>query len=655
MGFLDMPQIDASSKNSDASTVKLRTYINQQNGFIAREDVPDKGCDFDVELILDGRDVSGWRFALQLKSVQKLKLVDNDSFVSFSFETSRLGYLLRRIPGMGILALYSVENDCIYYDLVENIYERICNEREDDEWKSQHTVTVKFPVDNLLNDQSVATLHGVFLKRFERAAVMLKSHGPSYNLPVVDLGISKEYDFNNPADIARALKKIGVALLSSYDLEMVYSLVSKLTTPQINAAKELQIIAAIAYCEAGKHADAGYYFDRLKRRTDIEEYECQMIDFGRLKNDVALGRIEWKDFYESCKALQSVEGDTLNDITLTINLDYFRIQNIRPLEEVPMTLLGDIQNNFAKIDAAKGDAKTKALLEIWNADNLSMVMGCLRSHALGKARARESIGLQLSSTERREAAQLQVTLETLLHLRLDQLRKQAEKDNNKVMYANIILTYNRNRLSREIDLIAYEYTENKEHRAESLEQHIQQAQMGAQIFIDSNRFKEAYHSLCHAIEFIILAREYFGLEDQNDLERLLGIQRQLEGELEFPQYESAIKKLLANKRMQVELKDGERQYGDMSDAEIDYTAALVLQGMQLPKERLQYIVKEMKDYRLFYQRCKDPNLELLVYDPYRTQENRYAAPVRMVIRSRASGLQTQPSSDMEVLLSYWRL
>lgn len=45
MAYKDMPQIDNPSKNSDLSSVRLRNYLNQSNGFIAREDVPDKGCD----------------------------------------------------------------------------------------------------------------------------------------------------------------------------------------------------------------------------------------------------------------------------------------------------------------------------------------------------------------------------------------------------------------------------------------------------------------------------------------------------------------------------------------------------------------------------------------------------------------------------------
>jgi hypothetical protein len=72
-----MPQIDVSSINSNLSAVRLYSYLNQANGFIAREDVPDKGGDFYVELILQNKDVFNWRFALQLKSVQNLKTVDN--------------------------------------------------------------------------------------------------------------------------------------------------------------------------------------------------------------------------------------------------------------------------------------------------------------------------------------------------------------------------------------------------------------------------------------------------------------------------------------------------------------------------------------------------------------------------------------------------
>ena len=114
MAFNDLPNVDTYSKNADKSETKLRELLSQENNFICRQDVPDKGCDFDVELINNDRALN-WRFPIQIKSMEKLNLINNNQFISYSFETSRLGYLLRRPISGGLIVFYSLqENKCFY-------------------------------------------------------------------------------------------------------------------------------------------------------------------------------------------------------------------------------------------------------------------------------------------------------------------------------------------------------------------------------------------------------------------------------------------------------------------------------------------------------------------------------------------------------------
>src|SRR6202035_3823717 len=135
MAFTDSPIIDQYARNSEKSERRVRDFINQETGFICRQEVPDKGCDFDVELILNGKECSSWKFPIQLKSVEKLQLVEDQPFIALSFETSRLDYLMRRIHAMGIIIFYSVEEDRCFYDFVDKIYTRLMEERESEDWK----------------------------------------------------------------------------------------------------------------------------------------------------------------------------------------------------------------------------------------------------------------------------------------------------------------------------------------------------------------------------------------------------------------------------------------------------------------------------------------------------------------------------------------
>jgi hypothetical protein len=92
---------------------------------------------------------------------------------------------------------------------------------------------------------------------------------------------------------------------------------------------------------------------------------------------------------------------------------------------------------------------------------------------------------------------------------------------------------------------------------------------------------------------------------------------------------------------------------DFTDSQITYLAKTALLSFRLPEERLINIVNEMKAYRLFHQRCNDPNIQILQFkDDYETK-NIYALPIRFVLRSKITGVETTPSSDMNRLLLSW--
>jgi hypothetical protein len=52
MGFYDNPIIDIYSKTSEESLITTKQVFLQKNGFLVREENPDKGVDLDVELLI---------------------------------------------------------------------------------------------------------------------------------------------------------------------------------------------------------------------------------------------------------------------------------------------------------------------------------------------------------------------------------------------------------------------------------------------------------------------------------------------------------------------------------------------------------------------------------------------------------------------------
>ena len=53
MGFYDNPIVDIYSKTSEESLIATKQVFLQKNGFLVREENPDKGVDLDVELLID--------------------------------------------------------------------------------------------------------------------------------------------------------------------------------------------------------------------------------------------------------------------------------------------------------------------------------------------------------------------------------------------------------------------------------------------------------------------------------------------------------------------------------------------------------------------------------------------------------------------------
>lgn len=377
MAFFDKPIVDKSSVNSEISEQKLATLLNQKNGFICRKDTPDKGVDFDVELIVENN-ASGWRFPLQLKSVQHPTLIDKGAFISYAFETSRLGYLMSRLPAMGLLVLYAVDTDSLYYDFIDKIYERLMEERGNTDWYANDKVNIKIPVSNHLTIEATTAIHEIFVKRFRQAAVMQQSHGAKYDLPSINLTGAFQYDFYNPDHVKKLLHDHGLLLLSMYDLKFVYDLITLLPNKDIIADKDLLLIAAVAYCEAGKHPDSVFYINRLLRKNDLSDEEKRIANFTKLKNSLALGEIDSDDFVRESSKMRDGKLSDVNDILLELNATFFQLLNIKTFHDIPRELVDSIDSVETRIQQLDCTETVKQLVELWNADNLAVLLSNIR-------------------------------------------------------------------------------------------------------------------------------------------------------------------------------------------------------------------------------------------------------------------------------------
>ncbi len=317
MSFFDNPIIDTYSINSEESELKMRTAFSQKNGFICRTEVPDKGCDFNIELILDEKICSSWNFAIQLKSTQCLKTVAKGELISYSFETSRLGYLLRKIPAMGLLVIYSIEQNQFFYEYVDNIFAKLCCKHGSTDWQKRNKVAVHIPFKNVLNNEALKNIHTTFRLRYENASLMQNIHGPTYDLPISIVG-NEFYDFKSFAGIKRFISKHGWFLLNNYEIGVLYESISKLPLQDIYADKDTLLISIVVYFYSTQYLEARLLIEKITSKYSLDENEFIEVRFIALIINKKLGYITPDYFKEQILILEN--GISNDELKICIKL-----------------------------------------------------------------------------------------------------------------------------------------------------------------------------------------------------------------------------------------------------------------------------------------------------------------------------------------------
>jgi hypothetical protein len=658
MAITDLPQVDKSSIYSERSENVLKSFLNQGSGLILRVDVPDKGCDFDAELIKEGWNASNQRFGIQVKSIEKLTIVANGSFISYSFETSRLNYLLNRPIGTGLMILYDVENNVCYYDFADQIHNRLAEDRANDDWRMKKEVSIRISVENILTHEAAAKIHVLFVDRFEKAALILSSYGQKYNYPVLKQTGEFQYDFKNPEHVKKLLIEHGFSFMHSHDMYFLYTLIAQVPNQEIAQSKELLIIAAVAYGEAGKHFDSEFYIRKLGRRDDVSDEYKQLIAFSHLKNQLSLNEITINDFLAAAKELKKQVGTSQHEILLEINITYFELLSVRFLQDIPEHLEESIREVFVKIVNLPADPQTKQLLEVWNAENLAQLIGYHRQKQLNELAIRRAMGVYTGSQDQKKQTELIIKMQGELYTGLERLFNVAQVTEDKLLQAYTIYLRTRYILAQEISLISQMplLADICFHDEALFINHIKLSLSATDLFRDLSYFQYAYQSLCNSLELIDLGRNFYEYRDGLDIERLMIIKRSMEQELEVDEYQFQIPELV--KRRDANQKEFVTKpmlmVVNLDDVQLGNLATTFMLALNVPEDCRPNVTGELAGYRLFYQRCKNPDIEIRQAHHTRTHPAIfYKEQVRFILINNETGIQSVPHTSVEHLLSSW--
>ncbi|WP_316844983.1 hypothetical protein [Pedobacter psychrodurus] len=487
---------------------------------------------------------------------------------------------------------------------------------------------------------------------------MASEHGVNYDLPAVKMGLVSEFNLNNTADIVNILERLGLNVIEVNDIPLIHDLITKLPNSEIVKHKSLCILAGIAFNEVGKIADSAFYVQRVQKRFELNASEQHTLKFIKLKNDYSLGVVGHAEFISESRDLLSQTDDKFNQITLRLNILNFELMQIKPFMDVPEKLASEIGNLAELIQKLEENSK-KYHLKLWNLENLALFMSTVRVNSFNEMTILERFGRSLTLPERLVMAQRLAAMQSLFTKELHSVDEFAKSNDNKLLQAYAILAHARHKLSFEIDLISFSKDPGDlEEREKLLAFDMNLTQHGVAVFIDNNLLSSAYTLMCLASEIHVITTEWFGLKSPILTDHLKEGLRYLEGELELSPFISRAERLIKKKLAECDVKEdlygchGMRALSKLDRQQMENVIRIVLFSGKFPNGKKEHMLNEMESFKLFYQRCTDPDIYPLVSQlPINLI---YAVESRYQLRNMRTGIQSLNSNDMDALLNTWR-
>ncbi len=648
MGFDDLPQVDGASINDDRAKKRLLLHFGRDAGFIAREQFNDMGCDYKVELIENG--ATNWSFDIQLKSVEKPKFVSDGQFLSFPIKTSRFGYLTRNESVNGLLVVYDVGTELLYFDFLDLLYGRLMRERESDDWLANDEVNVHVPKENILDRESREMIHGKFLQRFRNLATMIRIHGGGYGLPVLGpVGPIKRAVIPSAADAVAELRSFGAMQLMQRDMRRVYELLEGLPENEIIADKELLLIALLAYCEVGRIADSMYYIDRVSKRYELKESERRMVSFISLKNELLLGDIDRATFVGRAKLLLPGAGLS-EELSLRLNLLYYQLSALQGLEPLPERLVTEFEDLESMISKVEGETQ-RMYIRAWNLDNLSIIAGHVRREDMNRLTVFKRFGMDMPTGLRQKSSDRSSWLFRLLHRQFAEIVGFSLRTGEFMLTAMVTLSHLRFWMGVEMDMLVFgDGGISREKIRSEMHELIAIGLQTAQMLLELNRFRQAYLIQSMVLELLLISRQVYRFEDGNDMDKIKEQMRTLERDLELPPFVSQMQPLI-DKKLTHSPKETFGMHGmkGLNDTQIDTYARYVLESGCYPNAIRENLVHEMIACRTFSERAADDRYDLIIIKPV-DKKTAYAYPAQFFIRDKKTGIESLPGTDIKAVL-----
>lgn len=645
MSYFNNPKVDKAAERSEESVNETRSLFTKKNGFIIREENPDYGVDFDAELI-ENSGATRKKFAIQIKSSKSFKVntVNNQQFLIIDFLTSRLGYIAKNTPGLGLIVLYDEGKRKIYYDFIEEIIERINSHKKDASWLYQEKVRIHIPEQNELDCTKIHEIYKKFLNAHNNHNLLLHNYAKDFNVPFVE--ISEAGAVRTEEKLMTLLNKYGFFLINNFMFSELYNGISQLSYQKISQNSKLSFIAAIVYAEIGKPIDSNMFIQYYEmNNTETTNLYTDIIKFTKYKNKFLLGNRDFKKLINDLEELVSRSKTEHNTLILKINISLIKTMASYDNMETDKALLKEMAELHNEIENSKLDDNIKHLLNIYQSESYHAYALKVFSESITQQRLKEKLGAIISQSERVANAQ---ELNEMLSIPIKYTQKAleyAESNNDKLVKAHALHKTALFFFKTQFNILAFDVNLDEKSIINILKNCYNLSIESFNLFLDLSQLNEAHLTLCVAYEIDrLLHYKYQTKIHTNEHDSLMVTIRELEREIGKKAFISIVEMYFNDKKLHEKTN-----LQKITDEEIQFFPKSILKAKNLPANRLDNLVEDIKNRQYFERYCDTQKYELLQDNV--SGDGTYSHPTNYIIINKISNLLIGRGRNLQMMVS----
>jgi hypothetical protein len=647
MGFYDNPKIDKSRERSEESVIETKKLFSLKNGFVSREENPDLGVDFDVELLVS-QQASRKKFAIQIKSSETFKkiTIKDCEYLKLSFGTSRLGYLTRNSPGLGLIVLYEETEKLLYFDYIESIIKRIAEFKDNSNWMEQEETTIYVPVENKLDEEAIRLIYNRYLQVHNNHDLLLSLYSEKFNLPsIVPITINSS---ENKEEVLKLIENYGPYLINEFKFGELYSVIEKLPREEITQNTKISFLAAVVYSEVGKPIESNLFIQYCRKsQIKLERDYLDILEFVSLKNDFLLGLRDVNKHIEILEQLSSRANSKANSLTIKINITLLKLHNLIREKEIDKRMFSELSSLLDEILESDIEEPNKHLLIIYQASNYHIFAIKYVSEQFLKFKIKESLKVETSLEDRIEQVKKCHGILSVPSLYVYDSLKYAQEAESDLIAAHALhklalFTY---AFQFTLVLLDFPLSDKTDELTKLLTYSLNNTIQAYNLFIKLPSLADAHLAMTLAFEIkqlAMLSRKIeLGIIDINKIQEIIVSLEKITG---IEAFNSTISAVYNQKNSNEYIKE----FKDYTEDEILYFADSVRVGLNLPKERLPNIIHDIKNRQYYEIHCDTNKYEVIQNNI--SGDNIYAYPTDYMIINKQTGLILGKSRDLISLI-----